>query len=135
MKSTIISMFLFLALAGLFGCKDNSTTPSNATVNGDWTGKVNLLANLGYYQLDLTLVQVGQNVGGTGKFVFAANSDTTTVPIPALTGTFVNPDLSITVPGSTGFGGYQGKLQSDGRTIVGNFIYQGAQISMNLTKK
>lgn len=108
----VIATFLLIV-----SCKNNSTNPTNttATVTGHWIGTGNV-SGLITVKLDLNLTEAAGIIGGSGTATYTPIIGSgSTVTIPAVAGTFSNPDVYLTAVAIT----YNGKLSSDQKSIVG----------------
>ena len=140
MKKILTSIGLCLILiAFVSGCKNSTTNPVTPTskITGEWKGTTTYLV-VTTINLDLNLTEAAGVVAGSGNASVGIASALQQVPLPVLTGTFTDPNLSLT---ATGMGiTYSGALSADGKTIVGTVSgsLSGVSVSnlaMTLTKQ
>ena len=88
-------------------------------VTGNWSGTV------GPYAMTMNLTQNGTSVNGTGRVIGQ--------PL-TYTGTFVNPNLNVTVTCSTCDSGITVTARMRANTMEATWNYDGQQVPVSLTR-
>ncbi|MCX6155977.1 MAG: hypothetical protein NT007_17660 [Candidatus Kapabacteria bacterium] len=138
-----MNRFLAFFLLGftllVISCNSITNALSNPSIDGTWISTNTVTIATETITLNLKSVTGVTTIGGTGTIrILVPGLSDTTYSIPAITGTYSYPNVSLTIPGAGAVGGgsFIGTMASDGKTFSGTLKTTGApDLASTFTKK